>query len=134
MLKLFVIGRLGKDAEQKEINGNIVIDFPLVHVRKYRSKDVSGNTIITEKPTWLNCSYWIDAPKLLEFLKKGTQVYLEGVPDVSGYVKEGVVLGSLRLKVTTLELVGNNKVVPARENVAEDKKLDAEFSPTNSND
>lgn len=107
MLKLFVIGRLGKDAEEKEINNNLVIDFPLVHVRKYRGRDaVSGNIVNNDKVTWINCSYWVNAPKLLSYLKKGTQVYLEGTPDVSGYAKGATIMGSLRLKVTTLELIG----------------------------
>lgn len=120
MLKLLVIGRLGKDAEQKEINGNSVIDFPLIHVTRHRSKESAGKVTTVEKLTWINCSYWVDAPKLLEFLKKGVRVYLEGTPDVSGYTKDGVAMGSLRLKVAVLELVGG-RIVSAREGHADEQ-------------
>lgn len=128
MLKLFVIGRLGKDAEQKEINNNSVIDFPLVHVRKHRSRDtISGTVLNNDKTTWINCSYWVNAPKLLSYLKKGTQVYLEGIPDVSAYAKGATILGSLRLKITTLELIGPRLNNNHKDNLSEGRRNEDNF-------
>lgn len=84
MIKLQVIGNLGKDAVVNNVNGKNVINFTVAHTEKYR--DAQGNQ--KDKTTWVDCAYWTDRTAIAPYLKKGTQVYVEGTPDVRTYTKQ----------------------------------------------
>jgi Single-strand binding protein family len=56
MIKLQVIGNLGKDCIVKEVNGKNVINFSVAHTERY--KDSQGNQ--KERTTWVECAYWTD--------------------------------------------------------------------------
>jgi single-strand DNA-binding protein len=106
MIKLQVIGNLGADCIQKEINGKSVINFNVAHSEKY--KDAQGN--LKERTTWVNCAYWTDRTAIAPYLTKGTTVYAEGTPEADGYTnKEGQVAATLRMRVQTIQLLGGNR-------------------------
>lgn len=103
MIKLQVIGNLGADCIQKEINGKTVINFNVAHSEKY--KDAQGN--LKERTTWVNCAYWTDRTAVAQYLTKGRTVYAEGSPEAEGYTnKDGQVAATLRLRVFTIQLLG----------------------------
>ena len=104
MIKLQVIGNLGRDAEVKEINGNTVINFSVAHSEKY--KDRQGN--LQEKTTWVECAYWTDRTAVAPYLLKGKTVYVEGSPEADAYLKEGQANGTLRCRVFNIQLLGGN--------------------------
>ena len=81
MIKLQVIGNLGKDLVVNNVNGKTVINFSVAHTEKYR--DAQGAQ--KERTTWVECAYWTDRTAVAPYLKKGTQVYVEGTPDVRTY-------------------------------------------------
>jgi len=56
MIKLQVIGNLGKDAQVNNVNGKTVINFNVAHTERY--KDAQGNQ--KDRTTWVDCSYWTD--------------------------------------------------------------------------
>lgn len=104
MIKLLVIGNLGKDAVTNVVNGRNVINFNVAHTEKY--KDAQGNQV--EKTTWVECSYWTDRTAVVPYLKKGTQVYVEGNPDVRTYTTaDGRNGASLRVMVQSVQLLGS---------------------------
>lgn len=104
MIKLQVIGNLGKDCIVNEVNGKTVINFNVAHSEKF--KDGQGNLV--ERTTWVNCSYWTDRTAIAPYLKKGQQVYAEGTPDVETYTnKEGQQAANLRLRVFNIQLLGS---------------------------
>jgi single-strand DNA-binding protein len=99
-----MIGHLGRDCTQNEVNGKTVLNFPVAHSEKF--KDQQGNLV--EKTVWVNCSYWTDRPAVAPYLLKGTQVYLEGAPEAESYMnKENQAAASLKLKVFSLQLLGS---------------------------
>jgi single-strand DNA-binding protein len=53
MIKLQVIGNLGKDCIVNTVNGKNVINFTVAHTEKYR--DSQGNN--QERTTWVDCAY-----------------------------------------------------------------------------
>lgn len=56
----------------------------------------------------LSCSMWRDSTKVAEFLKKGTQVFVEGEPDVSIYKDaQNQPTAQLKLRVSDLQLLGS---------------------------
>jgi len=106
MIKLTAIGHLGKDSEMNTVSGKNVINFTVAHSEKY--KDAQGNQ--KEKTTWVSCSYWTERTGINPYLKKGTQVYVEGQPDVKSYTtKEGVHGATLTLRVSSVQLLGSKQ-------------------------
>ena len=103
MIKLQVIGNLGADCIQKEVNGKNVINFNVAHSEKF--KDSTGN--VKERTTWVNCAYWTDRTAVAQYLKKGKTVYVEGAPEAEAYTnKDGQPAATLRLRVFNLQLLG----------------------------
>jgi single-strand DNA-binding protein len=104
MIKLQVIGHLGKDAVVNTVNGKTVINFNMAHSEKF--KDAQGNP--KERTTWVDCSYWTDRTAVAPYLKKGTQVYAEGTPDVRAYTaKDGTQGAALTMRVFSVQLLGS---------------------------
>jgi len=103
MIKLQIIGNLGKDCIVKEINGKHVINFSVAHTEKF--KDAQGNQ--KERTTWVECAYWTDRTAIAPYLVKGTSVYAEGSPEADPYTnKEGQAAATLRMRVQNIQLLG----------------------------
>lgn len=104
MIKLQVIGNLGKDCVTNAVNGKNVINFNVAHTEKY--KDSQGNQ--KDKTIWVDCAYWTERTGIAPYLRKGTQVYVEGTPEVRTYAKnDGTTGASLTLRVLSVQLLGN---------------------------
>ena len=105
MIKLQIVGNLGADCIQKEVNGKNVINFNVAHSEKF--KDGQGNLV--EKTIWVNCAYWTDKTAIAQYLTKGKTVYAEGSPEADGYTnKDGQVAATLRMRVQNIQLLGGN--------------------------
>ncbi|HEV8508020.1 MAG TPA: single-stranded DNA-binding protein [Chitinophagaceae bacterium] len=103
MIKLQVIGNLGKDCIVNTVNGKNVINFTVAHTEKYR--DAQGNN--QEKTTWVDCAYWTDRTGISPYLTKGKQVYVEGTPEVRTFTRnDGTAGASLSLRVREVQLLG----------------------------
>lgn len=104
MIKIFIIGRLGKDCSTNNVSGNNVINFSVAHSERY--KDSAGNQ--KERTIWAECAYWTDKQGVVPYLKKGTQVYVEGAPDVRSYTtNDGKHGASLVVRVQSVQLLGS---------------------------
>jgi single-strand DNA-binding protein len=103
MIKLQVIGNLGRDAVINTVGEKTVINFSLAHTEKY--KDPQGNQL--DRTTWVECAYWTDRTAVAPYLTKGKTVFVEGTPSVEAYTtKEGKHGVTLRLRVLTVQLIG----------------------------
>ena len=103
MIKMQVIGNLGKDCVVNTVNGKNVINFTLAHTEKY--KDSQG--VNQEKTTWVDCAYWTDRTALAPYLTKGKQVFAEGTPEVRSFTRQdGTGGASLSLRVRDVQLLG----------------------------
>ncbi|MCS6904818.1 MAG: single-stranded DNA-binding protein [Bacteroidia bacterium] len=124
MLRLQVIGYIGRDAEVRDGGGNKVISFSVAHTEKYKDR----NGVLQEKTTWVRCSYWRPPDKIgvAEYLKKGTQVYVEGTPSVNSYInEENRVVASLECRVSSIQLLGSRASFEQR---VEDLTLEENFA------
>src|SRR6478672_12553076 len=109
MIKLQIVGNLGKDCIVKEINGKSVINFSVAHSERF--KDAQGNQ--KERTTWVECAYWTDRTAVAQYLKKGTMVYAEGSPEADGYLnKENQPAATLRMRVQNVQLLGGGEGNP----------------------
>jgi len=105
MIKLQIIGNLGKDCIVKEVNGKNVINFSVAHSEKY--KDAQGTE--KERTTWVECAYWIEKTNVAQYLTKGRTVYAEGYPQADAYAnKDGQPAATLRMRVTNIQLLSSN--------------------------
>ncbi len=106
MIKLQIVGNLGKDCIMKEVNGKNVINFSVAHTERF--KDAQGNQ--KERTTWVECAYWTDRTALAQYLKRGQMVYAEGTPEAEAYMnKENQATATLRMRVQNIQLLGNSK-------------------------
>ena len=103
MVRMQAIGHLGKDAVTNNVNGKTVINFTVAHTEK--SRDAQGNP--KDKTIWVDCAYWTERTAVSQYLKKGTQVYVEGQPDIRTYTThDGRNGASLTLRVGNIQLLG----------------------------
>ena len=113
MIKLQIVGNLGKDCIVKEINGKNVINFSVAHTEKF--KDAQGNP--KERTTWVECAYWTDRTAVAQYLKRGKMVYAEGSPEADAYTnKENQPAATLRMRVQNLQLLGGGDGNPQSNN------------------
>jgi single-strand DNA-binding protein len=133
MIKIFISGNIGKDAEVKTMqSGDSVISFSVAHTE--RTKDSNGNP--KENTTWVNCSKWVKkdaSTKIADYLKKGTKVIIEGTPNARAYTTVGSsdAKASLECRVLNIELIGsassNTDTNKVEENKEEEYKDDLPF-------
>jgi single-strand DNA-binding protein len=103
MIKMQIIGNLGKDCVVNTVNGKNVINFTVAHTEKFR--DSQGNN--QEKTTWVDCAYWTDKTAISPYLVKGKQVFVEGTPEVKSFQRnDGTPGASLSLRVREVQLLG----------------------------
>ncbi len=103
MLKMQIIGNLGKDCVVNNVNGKSVINFTVAHTEKFR--DSQGNN--QERTTWVDCAWWTDRTTISQYLSKGTKVWVDGTPEVRSFTRNDGTNGAvLALRVRELQLVG----------------------------
>ena len=97
--KVILLGRLGKDVEMRNLeSGNTVANFTLATSESYKNKN--GEKV--ENTEWHNIVVWgKQAEVAARYLKKGSQIYLEGKITTRSWEKDGTT------RYTT-EIVANN--------------------------
>ena len=106
MIKLQVIGNLGKDCVVNTVNGKNVINFTVAHSEKFR--DSQG--VNQERTIWVDCAYWTDRTGISPYLLKGKTVFVEGSPEVKSYSRnDGTPGASLTLRVRDIQLLGGGR-------------------------
>jgi single-strand DNA-binding protein len=112
-LKAQAIGYLGHSCKIKEVNGYNAISFSVACSEKF--KDKSGMQV--ERTIWIDCTLWRkpEHSGVSAYLKKGTQVWVEGRPDVRAYSsrQDGSPVGVLILRVDDIELLSGAKTIAA---------------------
>lgn len=104
MFKASIIGNLGSDAKVQDYQGNKFVSFDVAETKKYKKAD--GTDV--EETTWVSCTLNGDGGNLLQYLKKGKKVYVDGDCSVRVYsskVKRAIVAG-VNLAVRNIELIG----------------------------
>lgn len=104
MIKLQCIGHIGKDATTNVVNGKNVINFSVAHTEKF-----TQNGEKKEKTTWVDAAYWTDKTAIAPYLKKGTQVYIEGQPEIRTWENNGKSGASLTVRVMSVQLLGGGQ-------------------------
>lgn len=117
MLQISVIGNLGGDAEVKTANGRQFVSFNVGHNDVWT--DESGTK--HESTTWVSCALSGDGGSLLQYLKRGQQVWVQGRGSARCYSSPTLrqMVAGLNISVDRIELVGGRTDDVPRELIAE---------------
>ncbi len=103
--RISLIGNVGRDPEVKDYQGNKVASFSLaVNEKMTRNEGYPAE----EKVLWFRVTFWGNTADIVEkFVKKGSQVYIDGKLSTSEYAdREGKSRTSLEVRGQTLTLLG----------------------------
>lgn len=104
--RISLIGNVGRDPEVKDYQGNKVASFSLaVNEKVLRGEGYQAE----EKVLWFRVTFWGNTADIVEkFVKKGSQVYIDGKLSTSEYIdREGKSRTSLEVRGQTLTLLGS---------------------------
>lgn len=104
MLVVEVIGNLGADATIREFNGQKFIAFSVAHTESYTNAQGQKQ----ERTTWVSCLKYGESA-VLNYLKKGTRVFIRGELSTKIYEAGGSSQVGVNCKVRELQLLGGNK-------------------------
>lgn len=103
MLVVEIIGNLGGDAEIKDFGGKKYVSFSVAHSEV--SKDQQGNRV--EQTTWVSVLWYGEGGGLLQYLKKGTKVFIRGRQRVKLYAdKSGNAQVAININANEVVLCG----------------------------
>lgn len=105
--KVILIGNVGKDPDVRYFdNGSAVVNFPLATTE--RGYTAANGTQIPDRTEWHNIVCWRGLAKVAEqFVKKGTQLYIEGKIRTRSYDDQnGIKRYVVEIYADNLELLG----------------------------
>lgn len=104
MFKIEVIGNLGGDAEIKNDNGRMYVQFSVANTRRFVKEDGTKQ----EVTTWISCFYRNADAEVVKYLKKGTRVFVRGNGDTRLFssAKDRIMKAGVSINVQEIELVG----------------------------
>lgn len=105
--KVILIGNVGKDPDIRYFdNGSAVVNFSLATTE--RGYTASNGTQIPDRTEWHNIVCWRGLAKIAEqFVKKGTQLYIEGKIRTRSYEDQaGVKRYAVEIYADNIELLG----------------------------
>ena len=100
------IGHVGKTPEVKTVGENKVATFSMAMTEKgYKTKDGKE---IPEKTEWVNIVAWRGLASLCEgYVKKGSQLYVEGRLTTRSYEKDGTKIYVTEVVAENIQLCGS---------------------------
>lgn len=104
MLVVEVIGNLGADAVIREFSGQKFIAFSVAHTESYTNAQGQKQ----ERTTWVSCLKYGESA-VLNYLKKGTRVFIRGELSAKIYEAGGNPQVGINCKVRELQLLGGTK-------------------------
>lgn len=106
MMKLTVMGNLGGDAELRSENGKQFVSMSIASTETFQKGDGTKE----ERTQWISATLNGDGGKLLQYLKKGTKVYVTGDPVARMYhsEKQRQLVAGFKVFIRDIELVSVN--------------------------
>jgi single-strand DNA-binding protein len=103
--RIMLIGNVGRDPESRDYQGTKVVSFTLAVNERY-TKDGKPE----ERTQWFRITFWggNSAEVVMNYVKKGSQVYIDGRLSTSEYVdREGKTRTALEVRGQTITLLGS---------------------------
>ena len=102
--KVILVGNVGRDPESRYLpNGDPVVGLSLATTEKWKGKDGSKQ----EATQWHRVSFFGKLAEIVgEYVKKGSQIYVEGRIEYREYEKDGVKRYSTDIIADKLQMLG----------------------------
>ncbi len=145
--KVILVGNVGKDPEIQYVKEDVpVARFTLATSETYKNRD--GEKVTTTE--WHNIVIWRGLAKVVEqYVKKGSQLYLEGKITTRSYEKDGVTKYFTEVVANNMQMLGgkpesqggqntttSNNTTPEKANVPVNNETanDSSFEDSESDD
>lgn len=104
--KAILLGNVGKDPEIRYLDKDVAVaNFTLATTD--RAITLANGTQIPERTEWHNIVAWRGLATLAEkYIKKGTQIYIEGKIQTRSWEKDGVKRYTTEIYAETIQLLG----------------------------
>ena len=121
--KAILVGNVGRDPEIRYLpNGDQTASLSLATTEKWKAKDGSK----AEATQWHRVSFFGGLAKVVgEYVKKGTQLYIEGRIEYREYEKDGVKRYSTDIIANEMKMLGGkpNGEKSAAQSDADDERI-----------
>jgi len=104
--KAILLGNVGKDPEIRYLDKDVAVaNFTLATTD--RAITLANGTQIPERTEWHNIVAWRGLATLAEkYIRKGTQIYIEGKIQTRSWEKDGVKRYTTEIYAETIQLLG----------------------------
>ena len=112
MLQIEVIGNLRKDAEVKEFSGKKYVCFSVARTENVRAQKPGEPPV--QRTTWLSVYWYGDGGAMLQYLKRGTKVFVRGTMRNNLYTdRTGQTRVDINVNAREVYLCGSSPAQPA---------------------
>lgn len=104
--KAIIVGNVGKDPEVRYIDTNVAVANFTVATTE-RGYTMQNGKEIPDRTEWHNIVAWRGLAELAEkYIRKGTQLYIEGKIQTRSWEREGVRRHTTEIYADTIQLLG----------------------------
>lgn len=104
--KVILIGNVGKDPEVRYLDKNVAV-ANITLATTERGYTMQNGTQVPEKTEWHNIVAWRGLAEVAEkYIKKGTQIYVEGKLQTRQWEKDGIKRYTTEIYADTIQLLG----------------------------
>ena len=102
--KVTLVGRVGKDPEQHQLETGIVVNFSLATSEKWTDKNGEKQ----ESTEWHNCkAFGPLAEIIVKYVKKGDLLYIEGKIKTRSWEHDGSTRYATEIVCNVMQMLGN---------------------------
>lgn len=104
--KVILVGNLGKDPEVRYLEKDVAVaNFSIATTE--RAFTLQNGTQVPERTEWHNIVAWRGLASYAEkYLKKGSQIYVEGKLQTRSYEKDGIKRYNTEIYADTIQMLG----------------------------
>lgn len=104
--KVILVGNVGKDPEIRYLDSGVAV-ASITLATSERGYTLSNGTQVPERTEWHNIVAWRGLAEVAEkYIKKGSQLYIEGKINTRKWEKDGVTRYSTEIVAENIELLG----------------------------
>ena len=128
--KAILVGNVGRDPEVRYLDKNVAVaNFTLATTE--RGYTMQNGTQVPDRTEWHNIVVWRGLAEMAEkYIRKGTQIYVEGKLQTRSWEKDGVKRYTTEIVADNIQLLGRrpdqNSENPATPSVASTGVVEAE--------
>lgn len=104
--KAILVGNVGKDPEVRYLDNGVAV-ATITLATTERGYTLANGTQVPERTEWHNIVAWRGLAEIAEkYIKKGTQLYVEGKISTRKWEKDGITRYSTEIVAENIELLG----------------------------